>query len=216
MKPLLLGIDGLSYSSFMKCNPRTLLMLFSSTFRGVVANKNKNNHPTPAWLSILEMTDDINESGFLSSLPDLKLIKITKAVAINIPITNPTYGEVKLPYDKTVPIKDELNKVKEAIFENIDENPVIADVTALDRFLVNNGSVDKCEIYKEIDGFVKEIINRVQDFIIFSPYGEPKDGKHEDYGVYLSTVPRPNEHDTVKLPELGILFSKLVKGDVFY
>jgi len=64
--------------------------------------------------------------------PDLKLIKITKAVAINIPITNPTYGEVKLPYDKTIPIKDELNKVKEAIFKNIDENPVIADVTALE------------------------------------------------------------------------------------
>ena len=216
MKPLLLGIDGLSYSSFMKCNPRTLMMLFSSTFRGVVANKTKNKHPTPAWLSILEMSDDIPDTGFLTSLPDLKLLKITKAVAINIPITNPTYGEVKLPYDKTISVKEEINKVKEAIFENIEDSPVIASVTAIDRILSTNGSVDKCEIYKEIDNFVREVVNKVQDFIIFSIYGEPKGDKHEDYGVYLSTVPRPNEHDTVKLPELGILFTKMVKGEVFY
>ncbi|BCU69244.1 hypothetical protein [Stygiolobus caldivivus] len=216
MKPLLLGIDGLSYSSFMKCNPRTLMMLFSSTFRGVVANKSKNTHPTPAWLSILEMTDDIPSTGFLTSLPDLKLIKITKAVAINIPITNPTYGEVKIPYDKSVSVTDELNKVKEAILENIDDSPVIADITALDRMLITDGNANKCLIYNEIDSFVKEIVNKIQDFIVFSIYGEPKGNKHEDYGIFLSTVPRPNEHDTVKLPELGILFSKLAKGEVFY
>lgn len=62
---------------------------------------------------------------------------------------------------------------------------------------------------------LRKIVNAVDEFILFSPFGEPKSGNendHEDYGIYLGTVQRPSEHDTVKLPEIGYLFLKLVKG----
>ncbi|BAK54739.1 hypothetical protein [Sulfurisphaera tokodaii] len=210
MKPILLGIPGLSYSSFMKCNPRFLMMLFSSTFRGVVVNKELNYHPTPAWLSILQM-EYVKTDQFLTNVPELKLAKLTNSVLINIPITNPTYGEVNLPYNNSLSTSEEIEKVKKAIFEYIDDYPVIVSVNAIDRILLNDGKESKCEIYKIIDGFVKEVINKVEDFILFSPYGEPKEnGIREQYGIYLASVPRPNEHDTVKLPEIGKLFLGLV------
>lgn len=193
----------------MKCNPRFLLMLFSSTFRGVVLNNNLNYHPTPAWLSVLQM-DYVKTDQFLTAIPDLKLAKMTDAVLINIPVTNPTYGVVKLPYDSSISVEEELGKVKEAVFEYIDEYPVIASVNAIDRLLLNDGKVNKCEIYKAVDNFVKEIINKVEDFILFSPYGEPKENKlREQYGIFLASIPRPNEHETVKLPEIGQLFLRL-------
>lgn len=211
MKPLLLGIPGLSYSSFMKCNPRFLLMLFSSTFRGVVLNKDFNYHPTPSWLSVLQM-DYIKTDNFLTVVPELKLEKMTNSVLINIPISNPTYGEVKLPYDSSISAEQEIKEVKEAIFEYIDDRPVVASLNAIDRILMTDGKESKCEIYKAVDTFVKEVINKVEEFILFSPYGEPKaNGIREQYGIYLASVPRPNEHETVKLPEIGQLFANIAK-----
>lgn len=205
MKPILLGIPGLSYSSFMKCNPRFLLMLFSSTFRGVVANKDLNYHPAPSWLSVLQM-DYIKTDTFLQTPIDLKLASMIQAVLVNIPITNPTYGEVSLPYDSSISVDEEIKEVKNAVLHHIEKSPVIASINAIDRLLLQDGK-DKCEIYKAVDGFIKDIISKVDDFILFSPYGEPsKDGKREPYGIFLASVPRPNEHDTVKLPQIGELF----------
>ena len=210
VKPILLGIPGLSYSSFMKCNPRFLFMLFSSTFRGVVANKELNYHPAPSWLSVLQMDYQKIET-FLTQVPELKLVEMTDSVLINIPITNPTYGEVRLPYDTSVSVEEEIKDVEGAILQYVEKKPVIASINSIDRFLLQNGK-DKCEIYKAVDGLVKNVINKVDDFIIFSPYGEPtKDGKREEYGVFLASVPRPNEHETVKLPEIGKLFLNIVK-----
>jgi len=210
VKPVLLGIPGLSYSSFMKCNPRFLLMLFSSTFRGVVVNKEFNYHPAPSWLSVLQMDYQKTET-FLPSVPELKLAKMTDSLLVNIPITNPTYGEVSLPYDTSITVEEEIKEVKDAILQHIDKRPVIASINSIDRFLIQDGK-DKCEIYKAVDGLVKDIINKVDDFILFSPYGEPsKDGRREQYGVFLASVPRPNEHDTVKLPEIGQLFLNIAR-----
>jgi hypothetical protein len=210
MKPLLLGVDGLSYSSFMKCNPRFLLTLFSSAFRGVVVNR-KPQHPASSWMSVLEMRDISGNSFYIKVEEKPTLIKETNAVAINLPITNPTYGELGFPYDSNLTAKDEIDKVIEAILDSLEEQPVIADITAIDR-LVRVNPQAKCEIYKEVDDGLRKLLRKVDDFILFSPYGEPKSDKmcdHEDYGVYLSTVPRPNEHDTVKLPEIGLLFKRL-------
>lgn len=212
MKPLLLGIDGLSYSSFMKCNPRYLLALFSSTFRGVVVNRSPQ-HPASSWMSILQM-QDVKGNEFYKSLEETPLlIKETNAVAINLPITNPTYGEVNLPYGDGLSAKDEISKVVEAVLDELEDRPVIASITALDRLLHINKE-NRCEIYKELDDAVKKLVNKADEFIVFSPYGEPKSSNlcdHEDYGVYLSTVPRPNEHDVVKLPEIGMLFKRIAK-----
>jgi hypothetical protein len=157
---------------------------------------------------------DIKGNEFYSSLDETPaLIKETNAVAINLPITNPTYGEVNLPYGDGLSAKDEINRVIEAVLDELEDRPVIASITAIDRLLHVNKN-GKCEIYKEVDDAVKKLVNKADDFVIFSPYGEPKSDKlcdHEDYGVYLSTVPRPNEHDVIKLPEIGILFKRIAK-----
>lgn len=210
MKPLLIGVDGLSYTSFMKCNPKFLLTLFSTAFRGVVLNR-KPQHPASSWMSVLEMRN-VSGDSFYKIEETPTLIKETNAVAINLPITNPTYGKLSFPYDTNLTAKEEIDKTIEAVLESLEERPVIADITAIDR-LVRVNPQEKCEIYKEVDEGLKRLLKKVDDFILFSPYGEPKSNEmwdHEDYGVYLSTIPRPNEHDTVKLPEIGLLFKKLV------
>ncbi|MCY0860443.1 MAG: hypothetical protein OWQ54_08450 [Sulfolobaceae archaeon] len=216
MKAVLLGIDGLSYTSFMKCSPRFLFTLFSSTFRGVVSNK-RPQFPYSSWLSILEM-QDVNQNGFLpvGSVINTKLLSETGAIPINLPITDPTFGKYSIKYSSDVDFEEEINSVVKAILENVKEAPVIADITAIDRVLHHNRDPNlKCKIYQAVDHAVKRIVSEVDDFIIFSPYGEPlseEEGNHEDYGVYLSTMPRPKEHDVVKLPEIGKLFLQLVKG----
>ncbi|WP_338603895.1 hypothetical protein V6M85_05265 [Sulfolobus tengchongensis] len=216
MNPLLLGIDGLSYSSFMKCNPRTLFTLFNSTYRGVILNK-KPQFPWTSWMSVLNLKE-IKESYETDlNLEKPKLIKDTDAIALNIPISNPTYGYLSLPYDESISAEEEVNKVLQAISDTIENKPVIAAITAIDRLLHKN-NVDKCKIYALIDSAVRKIISKVDDFIIFSIYGEPRgkdEGDHEDYGVFLATIPRPSEHDTIKLQEIGELFIKLVKKEYY-
>lgn len=210
MKPLLLGVDGLSYSSFMKCNPTFIMTLFSTTFRGVVFNR-RPQHPSASWLSILEM-NDVKNDDFIRIEEPPRLIRETNAIPINLPISNPTYGKVSFPYTDAISIKKEIDEVANAILDNLQERPVIASITGLDRLLHVN-QANKCELYKEIDEAVKKIIQNADDYILFSPYGEPKSEKiydHEDYGVYIATIPRPNEHDVVRLPEIGMLFRKLV------
>ncbi|AEB95330.1 MAG: hypothetical protein QXR57_04265 [Metallosphaera sp.] len=209
MKALLLGVDGLSYSSFMKCNPRFLLTLFSSSFRGVVVNKRPQNQVS-SWLSVLEMKNVPPNEVYVPK--ELTLIKETGAIPINIPITNPTYGRISLKIGE-INLQEEVSKVTEVILSSLKEGPVIAAITGLD-FALHNG-VDKCQAYSTIDAAVRKLVNAVDEVILFSPYGEPKsskEGDHEDYGVYLGTVQRPAEHETVKLPEIGYLFLKLVKG----
>ncbi|AKA72503.1 hypothetical protein SULI_00245 [Saccharolobus solfataricus] len=217
MNPLLLGIDGLSYTSFMKCNPRTLFTLFSSTYRGVVLNK-KPQFPQTSWMSVLELKDikDLSQVNLNSEVP--RLLRETNAVAINLPITNPTYGKLSLPYDTSVNAEEEINKVTQIVLESVKETPVVASITAIDR-LLHKDATEKCKIYSLVDAAVRKILNNVDDFIIFSIYGEPKsdneDGNHEDYGVFLATIPRPSEHETVKLHEIGELFIKLVKKEYY-
>jgi hypothetical protein len=194
----------------MKCNPRFLLALFSSTFRGVVLNK-KPQHPASSWMSVLEM-QEVKGDSFFKDVETPKLIKETNAVAINIPITNPTYGEVSFEYNDSVSPQEEISKVAEAILEELESRPVIASITVLDRML-HKSKENKCELYKQVDDAIRKIVNKADDFVLFSPFGEPTSDRpkeHEDYGVYLSTMPRPNEHETVKLYEIGVLFKRLV------
>jgi hypothetical protein len=213
MKPILLGIDGLSYSSFVKCQPKVLLELLNVVYRGVVFNK-KPQFPASSWLSVLE-EEDLQFNGFLNSInEEPKLVKTTHSIPINIPIINPTYGKVSLKYDYEFPIEKEIELIYDSIFRYIDKNPIIVSITGLDR-LLHNKSTNKCNIYKIIDDFIKKILNKIDDFIIFSIYGEPlsnNEGIHEDYGIYLATIPRPVERDTIKLYQIGQLFRRLVVG----
>jgi hypothetical protein len=208
-RAILLGIDGLSYSSFMKCSPRFLMALFNSTFRGVVKNDRLKDRTAASWLEILTM-DTQNPTEFLSSPPPLPLIEATRADAINIPITNPTYGVLSLDL-KNVDYFDEISKVKEAALRSLSiGRPVIASITSIDRALSAGMEDIKCKLYAEVDRAVKELLNVAEDFIVFSPYGEIRPNGREPYGVFLASVPRPHEHDTVSLVQIGRLFLDLV------
>jgi len=59
LKLILLGIDGLSYTSFMKCTPAFLLHLFKTVHRGVVFNKRPQDHMR-SWMEVLKVK---NEEG---------------------------------------------------------------------------------------------------------------------------------------------------------
>ncbi|MUN29347.1 hypothetical protein [Sulfuracidifex metallicus] len=211
MKPILLGIDSLSYSSFLKCNPRVLGTLFGSTYRGVVVNKDSKK-PFAAWAKVLGMKE-IPQS-FLNDLKpeSIPLIEQTKAIPINIPITNPSMGEVSFSITEA-DLDEELKAVGDAILENAKNRPVIASITSFEVMLSKS---EKCGLYSKIDSFLGKVLSKADDFILFSPYGEPKGGSVEDYGIFLASVPRPSEHETVKLEEIGSLFNKLVKGEAFY
>ncbi|MEM1627167.1 MAG: hypothetical protein QXV69_07860 [Sulfolobaceae archaeon] len=203
---ILLGINGLSYSRFSSCKPKFLLNLFNIVYRGVTYNKKPQDH-AKSWLSIIEMTESQNEK-------ELKLLRETESIAINIPISDPTYGEVRFNYNE-VKLEEEVRKVIEAILSKIDEAPIIASIIGLDRVLHLgvNSTEEICRLYSLIDDFIRKIVNVVDDFIIFSPFGEPlspNEYDHEEYGVYLATIPRPSERSTIKLPEIGILYKKLI------
>ncbi len=210
-RTVLIGIDALSYSSFMKCYPRYMMALFNSTFRGVVKNVKLKDSVTGSWLEVLTMREQ-EPIGFLSKVNDeLDVVRETKATLLNIPITNPTYGDLSLDYEGT-DFFEEVKKVKEATMNALELNrPVIVAVTAIDRALSKGREDIKCKLYAEVDKFIKDVVNQVDDFIIFSPFGELKGKEHEMYGVYISTIPRPHEHETVALREIGELFVRAAK-----
>ncbi|BBD73851.1 hypothetical protein HS1genome_2240 [Sulfodiicoccus acidiphilus] len=204
MKVVLLGVDGYSYGEFQRCKPQATLTLFNSAFRGVVVNTG-SLHPSPSWESILRMKP-VNREGFLKQVDYLELPAMSSATLVNIPITDPTTGEVSVPYDGSVGYDEEISKVREAVLRS--DGAVIAGVTALGRLKPS----DPCSIYQAIDKLVKDIALRADDFVLFSPFGV-RDGKVEKYGVYISTRPRPEEHDTVKLWEIGTTFLEAVRGE---
>ncbi len=201
-KVTLIGINALSYGEFMICRPKTLLYLLDNSFRGVVEN-NPPQNAISSWLSIF----NIKKTGF-DKIEELPLIKLINPVLINVPISNPTYGTYSIKLDSNLPYQEEIDGVTKEILENIDNGPIIAGITALER--LNDKS---CEIYNAIDKMLLNVIRNVDEFIVFSPYGMKKGNTREPYGVYLSSRPRPNEHDTVKLWEIGQIFVDMVKGN---
>lgn len=208
---VLIGVDALSYSSFMKCYPRYLMALFNSAFRGVVKNARLKDSVAGSWLEVLTMRDQ-EPTGFLTKLDEeLEVVKETGATLINIPVTNPTYGILSLDYENT-DFLEEIKKVREATMNALEpRRPVIVAISAIDRALKKGKEDIKCKLYAEIDKLVKDVVNEVDDFIVFSPFGELKGNEHEMYGVYISTIPRPHEHETVALKEIGLLFVRAAK-----
>jgi len=206
MMPILLGIDGLGYGGFMECETPTFLSLVNSMERGVVENHAPQLENT-AWSTILMVSGPDPSSS--------ALMKLTKAIAVNVPITDPTYGIYSIHLNESTMPEDEVNQVINAVINASRERPVIASITAIERFLHKKPSM-KCDIYSIIDGGIRRLLSSsdLGHIIIFSPFGEPqseKEGDHYDYGVYLSTMPRPRHHDTVKLDEIGSLFLDMVE-----
>ncbi len=57
-----------------------------------------------------------------------------------------------------------------------------------------------------------DALKHVDEFIMFSPYGMSRKGKFEPYGVFLSTRPRPHEHETIKLWEIEKIFFEMANA----
>lgn len=209
MYPVLLGINGIGYGDFTECELNVLPRLMNIVDRGVVENK-KPQYPDKSWWTILNMepTDNIPSDPSLAPL-----VKLTRATLINIPVSNPTYGLYSIKLDQGTPYEEEVNNVIGALIKAAVKAPVIASITAPDRFLHINQSV-KCNIYSAIDEAIGSLLNSgISSFILFSPYGEPtgpNEGEHEEYGIYIATISRPRHYDTVKLYEIGMLFRDLV------
>jgi len=203
-KDLLFGISALSYGYFMKCRLRFLNYLLSNAFRGVVENRCFQS-ASYAWLTVLKMEKikgELDEpKGSVFSLP---LVKKTNAKVINIPLV--ASKDVRVQVGKN-DYRKEISMVKEKILGAIDEGPVIAGLMALE-----NARENVCEVSSEIDKMLFDVLRRVDEFIVFSPYGMSRKGKFEPYGVFLSTRPRPREHETVKLWEIGNIFIEMVNA----
>jgi len=214
MKNLLLGINGLSYSNFMECNPRFLFSLFGATYRGVVTNTH-SLHPSPSWLSVLEMKD-VDGNGFIKNLEDKpKLVQSTEAELVNVPVTDPSYGAVSVHYDASVSEDDEIRNVEKTVLNLLETHNVIASINAIDR-IMSSGGRNICELYTKIDIAVRTMTTNAENFIVFSPFGGISKNCtyiRETHGVYMGTIDRPSEYDTLSPKDVGILFERLVSGN---
>ncbi|WP_069808104.1 hypothetical protein [Vulcanisaeta thermophila] len=212
MKPILLGIPGLEYQGFTECETDFLLSLMNSIERGV-SESAKPQYPDLTWWSIL-MMEQLREAPKIRP-EESPLVKLTRAVLINIPISNPTYGIYSIPMDQSVGYEEEVSEVIKAVAAGARDRPVIASINAIERYLHTEPSL-KCQIYNAIDNALKSFImhSDISHIIIFSPYGNPEgpqEGMHSNYGVYLGTINRPRHEDTVKPHEIGYLFNQAVE-----
>jgi len=121
VKALMLGIDGLSYKFFMKCSASTLLTLLDTVFRGVVENRDLQ-HPAAAWASALSGRP-VRLTGFLQEAPSLPILEEVRGVLINVPLTDPTAGLVRIRMDQSTGLEAEIGSVREAALEALEEGP---------------------------------------------------------------------------------------------
>jgi hypothetical protein len=196
VKSLMLGINGFSYGYFMRCKIPAITSLFNTSGRGVVYNNDFNIEN--AWSVIMEYNNGFN-------MPEN--INKSNTILINIPVKNPTYGIYSSNY-KNIDYNTEISEVFKLIDKNIGKSPVIASINVLNR---NFNMDEKCNIYSLIDSKIYNIINKLDEFIIFSPYGDYKsENSYEPYGVYISSRARPNPHKTVNISEIIKIFSEII------
>jgi hypothetical protein len=184
MKAAAISINGLSYSSFADCNPKFLLNLFSSTYRGVVENRD-SFEPLKVWKLILKNAtfEQLLSMGVLIS---------------NIPITNPTYGRPSTDMFK-VSLREELELMLSTINDYSDKYIVLFSINAYERDLKNKKNV--CEELSLVDNYLKAAFEAVNNYMFFSPYGF-NGTSYEPYGIYISSIPRPSEEETIKLDQI--------------
>lgn len=184
MKSAAVSINGLSYSAFADCSPRFLYNLFSSTYRGVVENR-EFFEPSKVWKVILK---NLSFEALIS-----KGIQLS-----NIPILNPTYGRPSTDMFK-ISLKEELELLLKTVSDFSDKYVVLFSVNAFERDLKNKKN--QCEELQLIDNYLRAVFESVDSYVFFSPYGF-NGSSYEPYGIYLSSVPRPYEEETIKLDQI--------------
>ncbi len=189
MKAIALGINGFGYSVFADCSVPFMNSLFMSFPRGVVENRERLDAKS-AWEVITEGLEG----------------KVTLA---NIPVAEITAGVVSLPASISEP-ELEMGEILKA-FSKVNEGIMLASVNSYDN-IIRSGAGDRCAAAGTIDAYVRKLYELSDSFMLFSPFGEVLEGKRDVYGIYISTVPRPREDETVKLHELPGLIMMLLEA----
>ncbi len=184
MKAAAIGINGLSFSAIADCNPIFLTNLFGSSPRGVIENRSYYE-PAKAWKVILrDMSfEELASKGVVLS---------------NIPLLNPTYGKPSLDIAK-VGLTEELDLMIKTINDYADKYIVVYSINTYEREIGKNR--EPCEVLKVLDRFLQKAFENLDSYMFFSPYGF-YEKKYEPFGIYLSSVPRPEEEETIKLEQL--------------
>ncbi len=180
MKVAAVGIMGLGYDSFADCQPKFLNMLLNSVPRGVVENSDSQT-PKSAWLRILGNIGP-DEMKKLSLIPS------------NIPVTEPTMGYPSLDIGK-ISLREELEAIYGEFSKLLGRGKVVASINLYER-------EEGCESLKLVDEYLERMYSDLDSFMFFSPYGEREGNGRSRYGIYMSTLQRPHEDQTIKLEEI--------------
>ncbi|BCU67762.1 hypothetical protein HS7_11990 [Sulfolobales archaeon HS-7] len=191
----MIGIDALDYGYFLKCRLKVLSTLFNTAYRGVVENELYMD-TVASWKRVLNVGDEN------------PLIRDPRIEFANIPLEEKkTIGKISIPYDKSIPLEKELEMVTEFVSSEIEEKALVVDITAIGR-----GAYDSiCNAYEKIDSSLTKLLKKADNFLIMSPYGINPKGTRNKFGVFISTFPRPKEHETVKIEEVGKFFLTLIQ-----
>ncbi|MGC8557416.1 MAG: hypothetical protein ACP5NC_00265 [Nitrososphaeria archaeon] len=178
------GIMGLGFEGIADCQPRFLSMLLNSSPRGVVENS-KYMTMESAWRVILGDGD----------------LKSMSIIPSNIPITNPTMGQPSLDLN-SVSLQEELNAVYREFSRQLGRGIIAASINTFERH-------STCDALNLIDSYLESMYTKLDSFMFFSPYGGLEGGSRSRYGIYISTVQRPQEDQTIKLEEIMPLMLEL-------
>lgn len=189
MKAIALGINGFGYSVLADCRAPFINSLFMSFPRGVVENRERLE-PGEAWSAI---------AGKLEG----------RAILANIPTSDPTSGVVSLPRG-ILDVRAEMEALLRA-FSGMGEGIMVASVNSYENVMRSDWG-SRCAAASTIDSYLRKFYEASDSFMFFSPFGEIIEGGRDVYGIYISTVPRPREDDTIKLEELPDLMLMLLEG----
>jgi hypothetical protein len=184
VKAAAVGIMGLGFEGIADCQPKFLTELLNSSPRGVVENS-KYMTMSSAWLAIIGDSD-------LKSLP---------IIPSNIPVTNPTMGQPSLDLN-SVSLQEELDSVYSEFSRQLGRGIIVASINMFER-------QNTCDALNLIDNYLERMYSKLDSFMFFSPYGGLEGGSRSRYGIYISTVQRPQEDQTIKLEEIMPLILEL-------
>lgn len=187
MRAAAVGIMGLGYEDIADCQPKFLNQLLNSAPRGVVENSDYQT-PKSAWLKIL--------GGM--GITDMQRMLL---IPSNIPLTNPTTGYPSIDVEKAT-LKEELEAVFAEFKRLLGRGTFLASINLYEK-------ERSCEGLNLVDEYLEKIYSYLDSFMFFSPYGGQEGTERSRYGIYMSTLQRPFEDQTIKLEEIMPLILNL-------
>ncbi len=180
MKAAAVGIMGLGYDSLADCQPKFLNLLLNSVPRGVVENSD-NQTQKSAWLKIL---------GNMGAAEMQK----QSLIPSNIPLTNPTMGHPSLDIER-ITLKEELEAIYGEFKKLLGRGTIVISINLYEMDV-------GCEGLNLVDEYLERMYSALDSFMFFSPYGDMENKERSKYGIYMSTLQRPFEDQTIKLEQI--------------